>query len=238
MKEENENLDPQRKEAFLRIDKKLYILEEWIDEGIPFQLVDGNKQVDPKGRFILEYFPTSVRGLRLWNGKQNSDEAVKEYEIPTTQTSDTAWKAAPNATRMRAEGNEDRLSIFDLLKEKAEIQSSNKQKTRIQELEEQLRFGVTNREGLANALIQLRLDNKYLENELSTAESRLADARHVMKQQLEYKTKQIQQAQIDIKTLNNLVGKIKAILVENNIDTSEIEKTTSVIKFSVTGNDK
>jgi uncharacterized protein (DUF3084 family) len=179
----------------------------------------------------LEYFPTSVRGLRLWNGDENSKQVIKKYEIPATQTSDKSWKAAPRAIRIRAEGIEGKLNIFERLKEKALIQISNKHKTKIQELEEKLDFSETNRNGLANELIQLRLDNNFLESELNTAENRLVSAQQVMKQQLEFKSENLQQADNKIKTLNIEMNRLKALLVNNGIEYSEIKKATSIIEF-------
>jgi hypothetical protein len=231
MTKKSQSQDKQRDEALLRIEKKLDILDEWVKDGLPFKLLDGNKQVDAKGKFLLEYFPTSVRGLRLWNGDKNSKQVIKKYEVPTTQTSDKSWKAAPRATRIRVDRIEGRLNIFERLKEKALTQISNKQKTRIQELEEKLEFSETNSNGLANELIQLRLDNNFLESELNTAENRLVSAQQVMKQQLEFKTKNLQQANNKIKSLNVKMNRLKALLVNNGIEYSEIEKATSVIEF-------
>lgn len=233
MSKESDKLERQREEAFRRIDKKLDILELWLDNGIPFKLIDGNKQVDSKGNYVLEDFPKSVRGLRLWNGKGNSKEVVAKYQIPAVQTSDKAWKAAPIATRIRAEGNEDRPSIFDLLKEKASIQRSNRQKTRINELEEKLTFSEKKCNGLANELVQLRIANKALEKDVRIAETRLEDARHVMSQQLDFKSKTIKQSENDNQILQNEIDKLKARLIENNIDFSDIEKSNSVISFPV-----
>lgn len=231
-------IEKQRQEAFVRIDKKLEILERWAEEGIPFKLVNGNKQLDKNGNYILEYFPTSVRGLRLWTAENNSNEVALKYQIPKKQTSATAWDAAPKATTIRAEGDEFKLSIFELLKEKASIQRSNKQKTKISELEEKLAFSEKNRAGLASELIQLRLENKSLESELRTAQTRLSDAQHLMSKQLEFKKNVQQQADSENAELRNLVSNLKARLVENRIDISDIEKTNSVISFPVANNAK
>lgn len=230
-------LEKQRQEAFIRIDKKLDILEQWLNEGIPFKLIGGNKQVDANGNYVLEYFPTSVRGLRLWNGENNSYEVVKKYQIPQVQTSDQAWKAAPKSTHTRVGDNENRLSIFVRLREKAAIQRSNKQKTKIDELDEKLSFSETSRAGLATELVQLRLENKSLENELIIAETRLRDAKHVMSQQLEFKNKAIQQLDNHNKTLKNMIRDLRERLIDNNIDISDIEKENSVISFPVADND-
>ena len=84
---------------------------------------------------------------------------------------------------------------------------------------------------MANELIQLRLDNNFLESELKTAEKRLAGAQQVMNQQLEFKTNKLKQADNNIKTLNVKVNQLEALLVDNGIEYSEIEKATSVIEF-------
>ena len=87
MAKTNQTQDPQQKEAFKRIERKVEILEKWASEGIPFVLVNGNKQVDDKRKYVLEFFPTSPTGLRKWNGKQNSKEVAKQYDIPPYTTS-------------------------------------------------------------------------------------------------------------------------------------------------------
>lgn len=234
----NNKLEKQRQEAFVRIGKKLEILERWAEEGIPFKLVNGNKQIDTNGNYILEYFPTSVRSLRLWTAEKNSNEVALKYQIPKTQTSDQAWKAAPKATIIRAEGDEFKLSIFALLKEKATIQRSYKQKTKICELEEKLAFSEKNRVGLASELVQLRLENKSLESELRIAQTKLSDAQQLMSKQLEFKKNIQQQADNENADLRNLVSKLKARLIENSIDISDIAKANSVIIFPGASNAK
>lgn len=52
-----------------------------------------------------------------------------------------------------------------------------------------------------------------------------------MNQQLEFKTNKLKQADNNIKTLNIKVNQLEALLVDNGIEYSEIEKATSVIEF-------
>ena len=52
-----------------------------------------------------------------------------------------------------------------------------------------------------------------------------------MNQQLEFKTNKLKQADNNIKTLNVKVNQLEALLVDNGIEYSEIEKATSVIEF-------
>ena len=91
---------------------------------------------------------------------------------------------------------------------------------------------------MASELIQLRLENKSLESELRTAQTRLSDAQHLMSKQLEFKKNVQQQADSENAELRNLVSNLKARLVENRIDISDIEKTNSVISFPVANNAK
>jgi hypothetical protein len=231
MASDNSKIERQRAEAFERLEQKIGILEKWLDEGIPYKLADGNKQLDDKGKFLLEYFPTSVRGLRLWNGTQNSKNVVNEYMIPHYQTSDATWKAASFNTKIRVEGADDKLSLFVRLKEIALIQRSNKQKTKIQELEEKLELSETNKQGLATELIQLRLDNKFLESELRNAENKLQGAQEIMRQQLEFEAKKLRQLNNEEKALAITVNKLKELLHRHSMDYSDIEKETSVITF-------
>ena len=79
----------------------------------------------------------------------------------------------------------------------------------------------------------MRIANKALEKDVRIAETRLEDARHVMSQQLDFKSKTIKQSENDNKTLQNEIDKLKARLIENNIDFSDIEQSNSVISFPV-----
>jgi hypothetical protein len=224
-------IEAQRAEAFERLESKIKILEDWAVSGIPFKLRDAHKQVNEKGKLVLEYFPTSISGLRLWNATQNSEDVTKKFKIPTSQTSDKTWKAAPSTIRIRVEGNEDKLSLFMLLKETALIQSSNKEKTKIQKLEEKLELSEMNRKGLANELIELRLANKFFEEELSTAENKIKGTQEVMSQQLDWKKNMLKQAENKTYELNIELNRLRRLLTENGIEWDFNDEVNTVIDF-------
>lgn len=187
MIKENQNQDPQQIKAFERIERKVEILEKWANEEIPFVLVKGNKQVDDNGKYILEFFPTSPTGLRKWNGKQNSKEVIKQYNIPPFTTSANSLSAIPTSLTLRIFGDKNKLNLWERLKFKAKLQSNTKEKNALQELEEQLKISEANHQGLAFELIELRVTNKYLEEENSSLENQIESVRLTITSQLDLK---------------------------------------------------
>ncbi len=231
MTNDESNIEPQRLEAFKRLEKKITILEGWIENGIPFKLKDGNKQLDKKGKIILEFFPTSISALRGWNGSQNSEETVKKAKIPKFQTSLATIKAAPSRIINRINNNGDSKSLFERLKIKAKFQSDNKNKSKIEELEESLVISQMNHKGLADELIQLRLDNIYLTEELHTAENIIKSTKSNTKVQFEWKDEKLKQAHNTTAQLKTENLKLKRILDEHNISYDIEPVDPSVIHF-------
>lgn len=227
----NQNQDPQQKEAFERIEKKVEILEKWASEGIPFVIVNGNKQVDNKGKYVLEFFPSSPTGLRNWNGKQNSKEVVKQYDIPPFTTSAKSLDAIPTSLKLRIYGDKNRLNLWERLKFKAKLQANTKEKNALQELEEKLKVSEANHQGLAYELIELRLTNKHLEEENSTLENQIESVRVSIKSQLDLKKKQLKQSDLKNKQLSIENAKLKKLLDEHGIDYENADASTSIIDF-------
>jgi hypothetical protein len=231
MSENKQNQDPQQKEAFARIEKKVEILETWATKGIPFALVDGNKQVHEKGRYVLEFFPTSPTGLRKWNGKQNSKDVVTQYKIPPFTTSTKSLDAISTSLKIRIYGDENQLNLWERLKLKSKLQSSTKEKNVLQEIEEKLKISEANHQGLAYELIELRIANKYLEEENSTLENQIESIRLSIKFQLDLKKKQLKQVETKSKQLSTENLKLKKLLDEHDIDYSANDENISVIDF-------
>lgn len=231
MSEFKQNQDPQQKEAFARIKKKVEILETWASNGIPFVLLDGNKQVDEKGRYVLEFFPTSPTGLRKWNGKQNSKDVVIQHKIPPFTTSTKSLDAIPTSLKIRIYGDKNQLNLWERLKLKSKLQSSTKEKNVLQEVEEKLKISETNHQGLAYELIELRIANKHLEEENSTLENQIESNRSSIKSQLDLKKKQLKQFETKSKQLSTENLKLKKLLDEHDIDYSAIDENISVIDF-------
>lgn len=231
MIKENQNQDPQQIKAFERIERKVEILEKWANEEIPFVLVKGNKQVDDNGKYILEFFPTSPTGLRKWNGKQNSKEVIKQYNIPPFTTSANSLSAIPTSLTLRIFGDKNKLNLWERLKFKAKLQSNTKEKNALQELEEQLKISEANHQGLAFELIELRVTNKYLEEENSSLENQIESVRLTITSQLDLKKKQLKQYDLKSKQLSIENAQLKKLLDAHGIDYSGTNESTSVIDF-------
>ncbi len=231
MIKENQNQDPQQLKAFERIERKVEILEKWVNEEIPFVLVKGNKQVNDNGKYILEFFPTSPTGLRKWNGKQNSKEVIKQYNIPPFTTSAKSLNAIPTSLKLRIFGDKNKLNLWERLKFKAKLQSNTKEKNALQELEEQLKISETNHQGLAFELIELRVTNKYLEEENSSLENQIESVRLTITSQLDLKKKQLKQYDLKSKQLSIENAQLKKLLDAHGIDYSGTNDCTSVIDF-------
>lgn len=231
MIKENQNQDPQQIKAFERIERKVEILEKWVNEEIPFVLVKGNKQVDDNGKYILEFFPTSPTGLRRWNGKQNSKDVITQYDIPPFTTSAKSLNAIPTSLKLRIFGDENKINLWERLKFKAKLQSNTKEKNALQELEEQLKISEANHQGLAFELIELRVTNKYLEEENSSLENQIESVRLTITSQLDLKKKQLKQYDLKSKQLSIENAQLKKLLDAHSIDYSGTNESTSVIDF-------
>lgn len=231
MIKENQNQDPQQLKAFERLERKVEILEKWVNEGIPFVLVKGNKQVDDNGKYILEFFPTSPTGLRKWNGKQNSKEVIQQYDIPPFTTSAKSLNAIPTSLKLRIFGDENKINLWERLKFKAKLQSNTKEKNALQELEEQLKISEANHQGLAFELIELRVTNKYLEEENSSLENQIESVRLTITSQLDLKKKQLKQYDLKSKQLSIENAQLKKLLDAHSIGYSGTNESTSVIDF-------
>lgn len=61
-------------EAEANIERKLNVLESWLKDGIPYQqTADGNTLLDDRDHKLLEFYPTSLRQFKAWDGTQNCE---------------------------------------------------------------------------------------------------------------------------------------------------------------------
>ncbi|MFB9134467.1 hypothetical protein ACFSJQ_04795 [Vibrio olivae] len=162
--------DKQITEAQDRIVQKLEILKTWAEEGIPEKRSpDGHIQLDSKGIIILEFFPQSDRALRYWTGKDCTEKVREKYQLDKLKTtSNDAWKRAPIATRERWKGTGGNDGLMHQLKARAILQTENSNTSRLQQLEDELASVKLNHRGALNELIQLRVDNKELIEDLKS----------------------------------------------------------------------
>ncbi|MGR5367563.1 hypothetical protein [Photobacterium damselae] len=160
-------MDKQRREGIKRIEKKIEILEKWLNTEIPFVLTSkGNRELDKQGKFELEHIPMSISALRNWNGSKNSRSTVEKYGIPEKTTSTKTWEAAPEYLRERVTGTKTIDNLFVRLKKKSLIQRDSGRISQIRELEEKLAIAKQDHAGIAHEMIGLRLENNTLTEEL------------------------------------------------------------------------
>ena len=75
------------------IDNKLMILKAWAENGIPTSRdSDGRELLDHHDLKVLEFFPTSVRQFKLWDGSQNSPSIAESLPKFTSTGNDTLSK--------------------------------------------------------------------------------------------------------------------------------------------------
>jgi hypothetical protein len=80
------------------IDRKLSLLNDWIEQGIPYRMdEDGHVLLDSRDRKVLEFFPTSLRQFKLWDGSQNSPRLQAELPLLTVTGNDTLSKRPASA---------------------------------------------------------------------------------------------------------------------------------------------
>jgi len=60
-----------KQEATENIERKLNILLSWVTNGIPFLVDEIGGRIDAKDNKILDFYPTSLRSFKEWDGSQN-----------------------------------------------------------------------------------------------------------------------------------------------------------------------
>ncbi|MGR5236222.1 hypothetical protein [Vibrio alfacsensis] len=233
-------MEMQRKEAIKRFEKKVEILEYWLETEIPYVLTnEGGNSLDKNGRYVLEYFPLSISGLRAWNGSKNSDVVVTKYSIPQKLTSAESWKAVSDSLRERVEGTKIIPSLFERLKLKARAQRDGGRLGRINELKTKLRIAEQNHAGIATEMIALRNENDDLVSQLKILERKLENANQSRKSETEWRNGLEMQYKNQIETLEGekqylleqliIIGKKTGVYPELPV------QSTNVVPF---GNDR
>jgi len=63
-----------KEEASANIDRKIEVLRSWVKDGIPYlENPNGHFIVDNKDHKLLDYYPTSLRNFKEWDGSRNCD---------------------------------------------------------------------------------------------------------------------------------------------------------------------
>jgi hypothetical protein len=231
-------MEKQRKEAITRLEVKISILEVWLSTEIPFSLTkDKARVLDKNGRFVLEYFPTSISALRQWNGLKNSTNVAEEYKIPKQMTSTTTWEATPNFIKERVTGTSKVASLFVRLKDLALIQKDSGRVSRIKELESIISSVKQDHMAIAHEMIALRLENDTLIEENAIADNQIEGQKSLHKREIDWRNKNaIQQKNIitELKKENNaLRDSLLKMSQECGVSPDELAIKTNVIPFDL-----
>ncbi|MBA6416383.1 hypothetical protein H4J50_10185 [Colwellia sp. 6M3] len=231
-------MEIQRKEAIKRIEQKIDILENWLNSEIPFSLTSKNTRVlNKNGGFELEYFPTSISGLRNWNGSKNNPDIINKYNIPTQMTSTTTWDATPTYIKECVTGTKKINSIFIRLKEKALIQRDSGRISKVKELEATVTLVKKNHVAIAHEMLGLRLENDTLTAEVYIAEQKLEGLKSQHKVEIEWRNKAAIQQKSQILELEkkNLIlqKQLLKISKESGIYPEKLTLKTNVVPFDL-----
>lgn len=119
-------------EAEANIERKLNVLESWLNDGIPYQqTADGNTLLDGHDHKLLDFYPTSLRQFKAWNGTQNCEPVRAQLPTLGTTGNDTLAKRPTleerarrvlAALRLRAEAQVNATRQSELKRLKSELQ--------------------------------------------------------------------------------------------------------------------
>jgi len=80
-------------EAETNIERKLNVLESWLKDGIPYQqTTDGNTLLDGYDHKLLDFYPTSLRQFKAWDGTQNCEPVRSQLPALNATGNDTLAK--------------------------------------------------------------------------------------------------------------------------------------------------
>lgn len=80
-------------DAEANISRKINVLEGWSANGIPYQQTsEGNSLLDSFDRKLLDFYPTSLRQFKIWNGSQNCALVRAQLPILVATGNDTLAK--------------------------------------------------------------------------------------------------------------------------------------------------
>ncbi len=104
-------------EATSNINRKIEVLRAWATNGIPFLVgKDGLQLLDSKDNKLLDYFPTSLRSFKEWNGTQNS--------LATQEVLPKIGRVGNDTLAIRPELEKEVIELLKALKLRAELQIS------------------------------------------------------------------------------------------------------------------
>lgn len=115
------------------IDRKLAVLRDWASNGIPYRHdASGHTLLDTHDRKLLEYFPSSLRQFKQWDGSQNSPELRTALPRLSVTGNDTLAK--------RPTSTEQAVRLIATLRDRARSQMEEVRASTLRRLEVELRL--------------------------------------------------------------------------------------------------
>ncbi|KLD64397.1 hypothetical protein [Dyella japonica] len=122
--------------AQANIERKLTILRDWVTNGIPCRVDEqGHRLLDGKEQAVLEFFPTSVRQFKAWDGSQHAPALQARLPVITATGNDTLAKRPALETQVK--------QVIAALRQRARLQRDATRHSRVRQLEEELRVART-----------------------------------------------------------------------------------------------
>lgn len=98
----NHQAEVSKAEAEANITRKLNVLEDWLANGIPYQkTTDGNTFLDGDDQKLLDFYPTSLRQFKMWDGSQNCEPVRAQLPAFVATGNDTLAKRPALEERAR-----------------------------------------------------------------------------------------------------------------------------------------
>lgn len=130
-----------KEEADANITRKLNVLNGWLANGIPFlETSNGSTLLDKSDRKQLDFYPTSLRQFKAWDGSQNCESVRTRLPFLTATGNDTLAK--------RPSLQEQARRVVEALGERAELQINSTRAAELKRLTVELR--------IAHATIEIR----------------------------------------------------------------------------------
>lgn len=122
--------------AQANIECKLNILRDWVANGIPYRVDEhGHGLLDDNEQKVLEFFPTSVRQFKAWDGSQHAPVLRTRLPAITATGNDTLAKRPIVETQVK--------QVIGALRQRARAQRDATRSSRLRQLEEELRIART-----------------------------------------------------------------------------------------------
>lgn len=164
----------QRDEALGNIDRKINILESWVNNGVPFKT--SNKTdfyADINGNKVFDFVPTTVRQFNYWDASQNCEDTRESLPKIRSNNNSTLVRYPDRLARVKS-------AISDLsakMVEQTELppqKKINKYENQITELNQNLKSALIENQRLLLEIRELKDQSTQTKRSLDSIKSELS----------------------------------------------------------------